>query len=98
MESRSLIELLKLLDEEIDGLYFESCLCLLIKEMYFHSLLDAEEYNMLSVYIHEHKPFNATLFWFPIGEREPRHKFLRKLIKREQRWNRLLQVLKFWHS
>lgn len=100
MKNRSIIELLELLDKEIDGPLFYSGLCFLISHLFGNGELSLSELTLLDDYIKKNKPHYVNRAYFPywwlVGEREPRHKFIQKLIKKEERWNRLLRVLKFW--
>jgi len=102
MKDRSIVELLKLLDKEIDGPLFYSGLCFLITSLFVNGELSFFEQTLLDNYIRKNKPYNVKHayfpYWWPRMEKEPRHKFIQKLIKREERWNRRLQVLKFWSS
>ena len=101
MKDRSIIELLKLLDKKIDGPLFYSGLCLLIRRLLLLNIITSSEERVLHDYITKYKPDDAYKYqpyWWPMGERKLRHEFLQKLIKKEERWKRLLQVLKFWSS
>jgi hypothetical protein len=99
MKPRPIIELLKILDRELDFVNIKG-LCALIRYLYCWNYYTLDEATKVDMYIKRHKPFGKTnnMFWWPKGLKEPRHKFIQKLIKREERWNRLLQVLKFWSS
>ena len=98
MKPRPIIELLKILDRELDFVNIKG-LCALIRYLYCWNYYTLDEATKVDMYIKRHKPFGKTnnMFWWPKGLKEPRHKFIQKLIKREERWNRLLQAVSYTH-
>lgn len=101
MKPRPTLELLQILDKAVLETPYYSGLCMLIDYIWRDRIITAPEYIILLEYIQKHKPKTAIYhypYWWPIGEKAPRHQFLQELIKKEQRWNRLLQVLRFWES
>ncbi len=80
---RSKVELLKLLREELHSDTFCSGLCSSCQAMQdFHILTEGEHYE-LRYLIYENRPKdNCGAYFFPIGEREPRDKFLQELIEK----------------
>ena len=101
MKPRPTLELLQILDKAILETPYFPGLCMLIQYLWIERIITAPEYNILLLYIQRYKPKTAIYYypyWWPRGAKEPRHQFLQELIKKEQRWNRLLQVLRFWQS
>ena len=99
MKPRPILELLQILREGLDGPFFKSGLCALTYTLnVYYDIITEDEEAILNAYLEKYKPNNASGYWWPKGKRKPRQRFLKKLIKKEQRWNRLLQVLRFWES
>ena len=90
---RTAKELLVLLDREIDGGYFKSGLCALIGALLIYEIIDCYEYYELDSYIHVNNPhaigmngwdnkrLSERLFWWPQGDKEPRHEYMKILIE-----------------
>lgn len=98
MKPRPILELLQILRKELDSPLFRSGLCAMTYTLSSYNIITEDEEDILDDYLEKHKPNDLSGYWWTKGERKPRQRFLEKLIKKEQRWNRLLQVLRFWES
>jgi len=83
---RSKVELLKLLRKELkEQNVHMSCggLCSLIVKLLDCGVITVDERHELKYLIYSNTPKDSCgLFFFPIGEREPRDKFLKELIEK----------------
>jgi len=80
---RSKVELLKLLRKELHGHMFGGALCGLTLDLLDCGVITEGEKYKLKYLIYDNRPKdNCGLFFFPIGEREPRDKFLQELIEK----------------
>ena len=79
---RNQVELLELLRKELHGDLFESGLCSICQDMRDFYVVTDYEYWKLKHLIYDNRPKdNCGIYFFPIGEIEPRDKFLQELIK-----------------
>jgi hypothetical protein len=80
-DTRSILELLKLLLSNIDML--ERGLCHLILKLYVRNYITTKELRILRQYLIKITPieFEYDGFWWPKGEKEPRRKWLKKQIE-----------------
>ena len=82
MESRSLLNLLKLVLDNIDQL--ELGLCHLIENLRIHSFITTAEYFILDDYLFANRSIQngyIDKYWWPKGEKEPRIRCLNLHIK-----------------
>lgn len=82
---RTKVELLQLLLDNIE-LIGEHGLCLAIKDMYWNHSINNEERRILERIIRNNPTESylsdrIALYYFPAGEKEPRIKYLKQLIK-----------------
>lgn len=80
-DTRSILELLKLLLSNIDML--ERGLCHLILKLCVRNYITTKELRILRQYLIKNTPieFEYDDFWWPKGEKEPRRKWLKKQIE-----------------
>ena len=90
---KSIKELLILVDREIDGMHFKTGICNLIMKLWFHCIIEREEWYKLETYIYVNNPDVITmdgwdndklsegLLWWSSGDKKPRHKYLQILIE-----------------
>ena len=90
---RTIKELLILLDKEIDGIHFRYGLCNLVMQLVSHNIISRDEMRKILDYIHVNHPIAVgmegsndewsikNLYWWPEGERRPRHKYMKILIE-----------------
>lgn len=79
-------QLLLAVDSALGSPLFTSGLCDLIRVMTVDGLLSLEESGRLEDYLWDHAPRGKTtnIFWWEPTLSEPRHKWLRKRIRKER--------------
>jgi len=85
---RTIVELLTIFDQEIEGYCFSTGLCALLEYLRRSGKISPGEYYLLLEYLRYNKPspfVDLDRYWWPAGEREPRHEYLRKRIRIEKR-------------
>jgi hypothetical protein len=63
--------------------YFKAGLCQWINRLYSIDIIDVSEYKLLYSYIqnHELEKTNDILYWWPVGELQPRIDWINEQIK-----------------
>jgi len=63
--------------------YFQTGMCNWVERFYAFDLIDESEYKLLYNYIQNHEPeeTNDILYWWPVGELQPRIDWINEQIK-----------------